>query len=91
MDAFADSIGAFAWALFRWSSVGFVVVNAAAVAAFAIRRDRLMVNRWTPRLLVANLLLAGSGLGIPIAAQAMKLVVKAVSTSQISEINLRDK
>jgi hypothetical protein len=64
---------------FRWSAVTFVLVNGLAVAALAATRDRVLVNRWTGRLLAANLLLVGTGLGIPLVASATRLAVAVVS------------
>jgi hypothetical protein len=90
MDAFADSLGALGSTAFRWSALALVLVNGLAVAAFVITKDRLLVNRWTPRLVGANLLLIGTGLGVPLAAQAIKTVISVASTSQSVEIRLDD-
>lgn len=66
------------WA-FWWSFWLFVAVNAAAVAVVAIRRDRDLVNRWTSRLLAVNLVLAGTGLGIPVAAHTTRALLWVAS------------
>ncbi len=64
---------------FTYSAALFVLVNGAAVAAVAITRDRTLVNRWTGRLLAANLLLLGTGLGIPLVSAMTRLGIMAVS------------
>jgi hypothetical protein len=51
--------------------------GAFALAVFATR-DRAIVNRWTSRVLAANLLLAGTGVGVPVLALGSRLVVRAV-------------
>lgn len=85
----ATSIGGFGSTVLRLAIVGIVVVNALAAAVVFLTRDRALVNRWTPRLLAANLFLIGAGAGIPIAAQALKLVVKAAAASQSTEIRVQ--
>lgn len=64
---------------FAWSAAGFVLVNGAAIAAVVITRDRTLVNRWTGRLLGANLVLAGAGLGIPLVTSMAQLAISAVT------------
>ena len=59
-----DSIGALAFGI---SATLFVLLNGAAITMLAIRRDYTLVNRWTSRLLAANLVLLGTGLGLPLA------------------------
>lgn len=66
-------------AAFFWSMTAFVLVNGAAVAAVIVTRDRTLVNRWTGRLLGANLLLAGTGLGIPLMTSMAQLAISAVT------------
>jgi hypothetical protein len=51
--------------------------GAFAVILFATR-DRGIVNRWTSRVLAANLILAGTGIGVPVLALGSRLVVRAV-------------
>ncbi len=60
-----------------------VVMNAGAVALVFVKRDRGLVNRWTARWLVANLMLLGTGLGAPLVAKAVRLTVDAVSASHV--------
>ncbi len=64
---------------FWWSLWLFVGLNAAAVAVVAIRRDRELVNRWTSRLLAANLVLLGTGLGVPLAAHTTRALIWVAS------------
>ena len=42
-------------------------------------RDREIVNRWTSRVLAANLVLAGTGVGVPVLALGSRLVVRVVA------------
>ena len=51
--------------------------GAFAVVLFATR-DREIVNRWTSRVLAANLMLAGTGIGVPVLALGTRLAVRAV-------------
>lgn len=64
---------------FAYSAGLFVVVNGAAIAAVVVTRDRSLVNRWTGRLLAANLLLLGTGLGVPLLTAVTRLGILAVS------------
>jgi hypothetical protein len=91
MENLADSIGSFGTTLFRWSAMAFVLINGAAVAAVVVTRSRDLVNRWTSRLVAANLLLLATGVGVPAVAQAMRLVVKAASMNQSTEIHISTK
>lgn len=52
--------------------------GAFAIILFATR-DRAIVNRWTSRVLAANLFLAGTGIGVPVLALGSRLVVRAVA------------
>jgi hypothetical protein len=74
-----DWLGSVGSAAFAWSATAFVLVNGAAVAAVLITRDRSVVNRWTGRLLGANLVLAGTGLGIPLVTSMAQLAISAVT------------
>ncbi len=82
MDAFAEGIGAFGTTVFRLAAVAFLVLNGAAITAVFLTRNRELVNRWTGRVLAANLLLLGVGLGTPAVTFCLKMVVQAVSSSQ---------
>ena len=52
--------------------------GAFALILFATR-DRGIVNRWTSRVLAANLVLAGTGVGVPVLALGTRLAVRAVA------------
>jgi len=71
-----DGVGSTAFTL---SAVAFVALNVVAIAAVTMTRDRWLVNRWTPHFLAANLLLLGTGLGVPLAALAARTVITAVT------------
>ena len=66
---------------FVWSLGAFVVVNTIAIIAFVVRRDRTLVNRWTGRVLAADLLLIGTGVGVPVMTTMAKMTVSVVSAS----------
>jgi hypothetical protein len=66
---------------FAWSLGIFVVVNTIAAIAFLVRRDRALVSRWTGRVLAADLLLIGTGIGVPVMTTMAKLTVSVVSAS----------
>ena len=42
-------------------------------------RDRTIVNRWTSRVLAANLVLAGTGVGVPVLALTSRVAVRAIA------------
>jgi hypothetical protein len=71
-----DGVGSMAFAL---SAIAFVSLNVIAVATLFLTRDRGLVNRFTPHFLAANLLLLGTGLGVPLAALAARTVIAAVT------------
>ena len=77
MEAFLDALGS---KLFWLSLVCFVVINGAAVAAFVLTRSRRLVDTWMPRLLVADAILVGTGVGGPLLTGAAKLGVHALAT-----------
>ena len=52
--------------------------GAFALVLFATR-DRAIVNRWTSRVLAANLVLAGTGIGVPVLALGSRLAIRAVA------------
>ncbi len=88
MESFAETLGSFSGAMFRWSALAFFLVNGTAALAILWTRDRSLVNRWTARLVAVNCLLLGSGVAVPAVASAMRLVVSAVSVSQAQPINV---
>lgn len=75
---------------FRWSALGFLVVNAVAVTAVILTRDRSIVNRWTGRLIGANLALAATGLGIPLLTTVTRVAVAVVMPSTTRAIPVKE-
>ena len=71
-----DSVGSLAFGV---SATLFVLINGAAIAVLAIKRDYTLVNRWTSRLLAANLVLLGTGLGVPLATTLVRSAVMALA------------
>ena len=67
-----DNVGSMAFSLSAWA---FVLLNGAGIALVAWKRDRDMVNRWTSRFLAVNLLLLGTGLGVPAVTMALRTAV----------------
>lgn len=80
-NALLDWLARVGTSAFQYSAFAFVLINGAAVAAVFITRDRTLVNRWTGRLLAANLALAGTGLGVPLVTTVTRLGIMAVSPS----------
>ena len=91
MESFAESIGSFGSSVFRLCLVAFVVLNAAGAITVFLTRNRQIVNRWTSRFVAANLLLVGAGAGVPLMAQALKLVVKTVAVTESPGIRIKGK
>lgn len=58
-----------------------VVIDAVAVGVVIQTRSRELVNRWTGRLVAANALLLGAGVGVPVTAYVAREVVIAVAPS----------
>ncbi len=73
--AWLDQMGSVA---FVTSAGLLVLIDITALAAVAVARDRRLVNRWTGRILGANLVLLGAGLGIPLVAFTTRTVVSVV-------------
>lgn len=71
-----DGAGAMAFTL---SAIAFVALNGIALIAVYLTRDRVLVNRWTAPFLTANLVLLGTGLGIPLATMAARTAVAAIA------------
>jgi hypothetical protein len=81
-----DGVGATA---FTVSAVAFVALNVVAITAVVMTRDRGLVNRFTPHFLAANLLLLGTGLGVPLAALAARTVISAVTPTFMGASDLQ--
>ena len=63
----------------RLSIVLFVLVNAVALGAFAVKRDRALVQRWTSPWLATNVLLIGAGVGTPLLVGITKFAITALA------------
>ena len=81
------------WTAFWISITLLVVVNGIALVMLVAKRDRSLVNTWTPRVLAANLVLAGTGLGIPLLTTVSRLAVSVsapVIRSAIAPVSTHD-
>lgn len=80
----AESLVSFLSALsskvFWFAAICFVLLNGAALAAFLLTRSRRLVDEWTPRLVTADALLLGAGLGVPLMSGLAKLGIQAVGS-----------
>lgn len=56
-----------------------LAIDGAFAVILLATRDRDIVNRWTSRVLAANLVLAGTGVGVPVLALGSRLAVRAVA------------
>jgi len=74
-----QALGGLASRAFTLSAVLFLLLNGAAIALFTVTRDRHLVNRWTSKLLAADLVLLGTGLGVPALACGARLVVSLIA------------
>ena len=83
-----DQIGSLTF----WTCISVLVVIDAVAAVVVIQtRSRELVNRWTGRLLAANALLLGTGLGVPMTAYLARSVVIAVApTVQPTLVQVRE-
>ncbi len=88
MDAFVAWLNSVGWMVFLWSMAALVVIDVAALAAAAMTRDRTLVNRWTGRVLAANVALLGFGAAGPAISftgrMAMGVVEKFAPSSAIT-------
>lgn len=66
---------------FLWSLGVFLVVNGLAAIAFVLKRDRQLVNRWAGRVLAIDILLLGTGVGVPLVATMARITVSLASAS----------
>jgi len=73
-----DQIGSLTF----WTCMSLLVaIDAIALAVVIRTRSRELVNRWTGRLVAANALLLGTGVGVPMTAYLARSVVIAVAPS----------
>ena len=76
MEALSTWLSNLGQLAFSWSVAGLILVDGAFAAAVFATRDRLLVNRWAPRVLGVNLVLLGTGGGIPLLAWGARLAVQ---------------
>lgn len=78
--AWLDRVGPL---VFWTCAIALVTLDAAAVATVIGTKSRELVNRWTGRLLAANLLLLGVGAAVPGAMYVAKVVMRAVAPTTV--------
>ena len=79
VDATVSFLSALSSKVFWFAAICFVLLNGAALAAFFLTRSRRLVDEWTPKLLTADALLLGAGLGVPLVSSLAKLGIQAVA------------
>lgn len=77
-----DSIRQFAFTASLWA---FVLVNVTAAGVVLVTRSRAVVQRFTSPWLATNILLLGTGVGVPMVAGVCKSVVEVVGTAVVSQ------
>jgi hypothetical protein len=80
LDSFARWLEQTGSQVFWTCSLLLVVIDVAAAAVVFQTRSRELVNRWTGRVLAINALLLGTGLGVPAAMYATRVVVSAMAS-----------
>lgn len=56
-----------------------LAIDVAFALVLLVKRDREIVNRWTSRVLAVNLVLAGTGVGVPMLALGSRVAVRAIA------------
>jgi hypothetical protein len=56
-----------------------LAIDGAFALILLAKRDREIVNRWTSRVLAVNLVLAGTGVGVPMLALGSRVAVRAIA------------
>jgi len=79
LDAFVTWLNSVGWTVFIWSMAALVVIDIAALAAAAMTRDRTLVNRWTGRVLAANVALLGFGAAGPAISFTGRMAIGAMT------------
>ncbi len=86
LDSFVqwlDQMGA----LVFWSCVALLLlVNGIAAVAFVRTKSRELVNRWTGRVLAANVLLIGTGVGVPAVTYVAKFASQTIAPMVTSKV-----
>jgi len=81
LDSIAQAFDQIGWWTFWTCMATLAVIDLLAIATVAQTRSRELVNRWTGRIVAANLLLLGAGLGVPAASFVAKSVVVTLAPS----------
>ncbi len=81
LDSIAQAFDQIGWWAFWTCMAALVVIDLVAIAAVVQTRSRELVNRWTGRILAANMMLLGAGLGVPAASFVAKSVVVTLAPS----------
>ena len=68
-----------------------LAVDGAFALILLVKRDREIVNRWTSRVLAVNLVLAGTGIGVPMLALGSRVAVRAIAPMVPSFSTIVDK
>ena len=80
-DSIAQTLGQIGSVTFWTCMAVLAAVDLLAIAVVIQTRSRELVNRWTGRIVAANLLLLGTGLGVPATAYLARSVVLVVAPS----------
>ena len=80
-DSIAQTLGQIgSWTFWTCMAI-LAAIDLLAIAVVIQTRSRELVNRWTGRIISANLLLLGTGLGVPATAYLARSVVLVVAPS----------
>ena len=77
LAAFLSSVSS---KVFWFAVTCFILLNGAAVAAFLLTRSRRLVDQWTPKLVTADALLLGVGLGVPLVGGLARMGIQAIAS-----------
>src|SRR4051812_4841749 len=81
LDSIGQTLGQIGSLTFWTCMAVLAAIDLLAIAVVIHTRSRELVNRWTGRIVAANLLLLGTGLGIPATAYLARSVVLVVAPS----------
>lgn len=79
-DALVSFLSALSSKVFWFAAICFLLLNGAALVAFFLTRSRRLADEWTPKLLAADAVLLGAGLGVPLVSGLAKLGIQAVAS-----------
>ena len=90
-DSIAQTLGQIGSFTFWTCMAVLAAIDLLAIAVVIQTRSRELVNRWTGRIVAANVLLLGTGLGVPMTAYLARSVVIAIAPSvEPSVVQIRD-